>query len=553
MIISAYQTLLKKRYECTECDYDSNLITHLWFHTLEVHTPKAFEGVKTKSVSNEEQALNLVAEQNNDIIIAISNLKAGISLALHDFDDRMQKSLNEIKEECRNNKKVMDEASKDISKLITNMERIESTSLEALKTIENKLDDLSQNVNSSSDTNPNPPPTEEPHPSEIPPSSSKLEMLVVADSIGKNANFRLLESRSQVLLRTATAYTALADSDARNPETNFKTVVKKEIKKRKFSYLVMGGGTNELSNLDTTAINADKFEDLEKKAVDSARNYFSIAEETLKENPSLRKIVLLNRISRFDLLHKDPLQIKHQLSNLANLEYSKLHTRSSLKDKIIIGKHNIDNSIFNRDQMYGIPGAGKYDGIHMFGRKGKIAFTNSLLDILKSAEIIKTSDNTTFHKSAGRNIPSQPAEIHQPAGSNSTHHFSENDHPDFTSQPSQNIHPSGRNNYSKPYENNPQHENVQTHHPAGRKVTGQPTVNIQPPGRTNSSKSSGNTYHNQHENVQTHQPAGRDSHSTCPQTLYQQSPQLKPEHQNNQPQYSRGSVNRNRYERQVGN
>ena len=61
---------------------------------------------------------------------------------------------------------------------------------------------------------------------QIPP-TGKAEMLVVADSIGLNANFQYIEKRSKTSLRTATAYTALADSDARKPEKNFKAIIKK--------------------------------------------------------------------------------------------------------------------------------------------------------------------------------------------------------------------------------------------------------------------------------------------------------------------------------------
>ena len=137
-----------------------------------------------------------------------------------------------------------------------------------------------------------------------------------------------------------------------------------------------------------------------KKTVKSAKNYFRVAEEALEENPTLKKIVLLNRIPRFDSMNMDPLQIKHQLSNLANHEYTKLHSKSQFRERIIIGKHNIENSAFSREQTYGKAGFGRFDGLHMVGKNGRTAFTNSLENILVDADIIKPKIS---NHPAGRN------------------------------------------------------------------------------------------------------------------------------------------------------
>ena len=55
------------------------------------------------------------------------------------------------------------------------------------------------------------------------------------------------------------------------------------------------------------------------------------------------------------------------------------------KNKIMIGKHRLDcpNDMVN--VRYKDDVNGKYDGVHMYGSQGRVAYTMSVLDIIKSS------------------------------------------------------------------------------------------------------------------------------------------------------------------------
>ena len=73
----------------------------------------------------------------------------------------------------------------------------------------------------------------------------------------------------------------------------------------------------------------------------------------------------------------------------ANTLYRQLWFESSLKGKIIVGKHNLKCSNDARLQRYTGPGRiglrEKYDGVHMYSLEGKVWYTDNVLSILRSS------------------------------------------------------------------------------------------------------------------------------------------------------------------------
>ena len=61
------------------------------------------------------------------------------------------------------------------------------------------------------------------------------------------------EEYSEADIDVVTAYTVDADDNARYKERNLKAIVPNELKKKKYDFLVMQSGCNELSNLDCQA------------------------------------------------------------------------------------------------------------------------------------------------------------------------------------------------------------------------------------------------------------------------------------------------------------
>ena len=88
---------------------------------------------------------------------------------------------------------------------------------------------------------------------------------------------------------------------------------------------------------------------------------------------------------RFDKSEVDPLSLKKTLVKIANTNFHQLWLDSPLKDKIFIGEHRLDCS--NREQIhrYTDVNTKRYDGIHMYGKSGQRAYTESVLSIMKMA------------------------------------------------------------------------------------------------------------------------------------------------------------------------
>jgi hypothetical protein len=78
---------------------------------------------------------------------------------------------------------------------------------------------------------------------------------------------------------------------------------------------------------------------------------------------------------------------------------------SALKDRIVIGKLNLECSGDQIEGRYRDDWSGRYDGVHLYGSQGKITYSSSVGQILKSA--LSTSHLTsspsslssTFHSS----------------------------------------------------------------------------------------------------------------------------------------------------------
>ena len=84
------------------------------------------------------------------------------------------------------------------------------------------------------------------------------------------------------------------------------------------------------------------------------------------------------------------MSLKAELAEYANSIYRHLWFESSLKDKIVLGKHSLDCSEKTRLARYTDRINNRYDGVHMYGEAGRIAYTDSVLAILSSV-IVKQS------------------------------------------------------------------------------------------------------------------------------------------------------------------
>ena len=185
--------------------------------------------------------------------------------------------------------------------------------------------------------------------------------------------------------------------DSNSPGKSFLEVVDKEIGKSTYKYLVMGGGSVDISNLDTKEATDEDMEDLRNKTIESAKQLFCIAEACIHDYKHLEKVVLFYRTPRADLRNSDPFNLKPQLSDLANSVYKELWIKSQFKEKIVLGEHIFElNSEYDHVSIFGQPMQNEnYDGIHLRGASGREALTASILRILRKAKIASDEVKST--------------------------------------------------------------------------------------------------------------------------------------------------------------
>ena len=89
------------------------------------------------------------------------------------------------------------------------------------------------------------------------------------------------------------------------------------------------------------------------------------------------------------------------MADYANNMFHQLWLESSFKHKIRIGKHRLDCPEEELIQRY-MASNGKYDGVHFYGVSGRVAYTNSVFNILNTCipgqnQTLRLSEDT-YHR-----------------------------------------------------------------------------------------------------------------------------------------------------------
>ena len=225
--------------------------------------------------------------------------------------------------------------------------------------------------------------------------SRKPRMLLIGDSITNSLDTRVIAQASDSNITKVKAYSAVYDDvaneakqAARYPQNNYSDIAQHELGKAQFDILLLQAGSVDITNLKTRGNPTEHFDYFNQQTVQSAKNTFSVAVDALNTHPSLQKVVICKQIPRYDTAETDPLQLKSALSHIFNNTLVDQWMKSPLKDKIYVGTHNIDCSGGIREARYRCTKSGRYDGVHLYGTTGPKAYTNSVINILKSADII---------------------------------------------------------------------------------------------------------------------------------------------------------------------
>ena len=111
---------------------------------------------------------------------------------------------------------------------------------------------------------------------------------------------------------------------------------------------------------------------MKEVARESSETMIKVAEDLIRANKSIKKVILLDCIPRLD--H----QLKSNIAVFSNNLNRECIAKSSLGNKMIAGAHTIATNDLN----YGKLDTKAFDGVHMHGVEGNAMFTKSILNIL---------------------------------------------------------------------------------------------------------------------------------------------------------------------------
>ena len=146
------------------------------------------------------------------------------------------------------------------------------------------------------------------------------------------------------------------------PELNHTDKVTSELAAKKYDTLVLKGGVNEISNINTNQDFIKNIDDWKNKVAENSIKMFQLAEKSLAEHPSLRKVIILKRIYRCDNT------IKESLSQFANTVYDDYWRERGCPSNIVIADQKLQCDGNLRMQRYGDGNLNNYDGIHHYTR-----------------------------------------------------------------------------------------------------------------------------------------------------------------------------------------
>ena len=184
-------------------------------------------------------------------------------------------------------------------------------------------------------------------------------VLFIGDSISANIDLDLLARATKAEFCQAKAYSSVKDTlssvwknAAKFPNSNFTEKVPAELQKGTFQLMVLQAPSVEITNLNTH-INPSKYIKLFEQHTDlSAKNFFSVVENSLKIQPTLNKVIVLKLIPCHDPPSVDPLGLKSNLSKMFNEKLDELCMNSPFKSKVFVGSHNIDCTGAIRESRY---------------------------------------------------------------------------------------------------------------------------------------------------------------------------------------------------------
>ena len=220
----------------------------------------------------------------------------------------------------------------------------------------------------------------------------KHKVAWVGTSISKQLDRSKFKEDLNVDLVVERAYCIEDEVNAHFRSKNFRAVVPDVILKDDIDTLVLQTGSIEITNLEVNKtvmdtkkhINEHKKQWFEKVERDST-NLFNIAEDALKRSATLKKVIIIKRLPRYDRSRDDILGIKSQLSEYANNCYDQLWIKKGCPDNIFVVQLNgLKSTGYIREIVYGKTKSKNYDGIHLRGPHAVRHFSYRAVQAIKS-------------------------------------------------------------------------------------------------------------------------------------------------------------------------
>ena len=150
--------------------------------------------------------------------------------------------------------------------------------------------------------------------------------------------------------------------------------------------LILQSSANDITNLKPD-ITTENIVEIQSKADETSRLMVHLADRATREYPNINKVVILALPPRLDSLS----EISEKANNALKEEVKKYNN-----DKICVVEPNIALQGLTKENVFGSKSE-RNDGVHMNGKHGKEAYTNSIINALKSSGIANKKKNTKLN------------------------------------------------------------------------------------------------------------------------------------------------------------
>ena len=208
--------------------------------------------------------------------------------------------------------------------------------------------------------------------------------------------YPVLESATGSLILPVKATPSVYDERAFNPRQNVQAVLQNQLSNgRRVHTVILGAPSVDITNQD---VSKGILEENTMETMASARNMVEAANYAI-ETGQVEQVLLMQHAPRFDTPRDDPYGARPHLARLANETLSRVVSESKHKKKLIVGSHTgLMKEGKDRVDMMTNTGdnwrcrnvnRGKFDGIHYYSKMGQHAMTNSMLEVLRKAGLVR--------------------------------------------------------------------------------------------------------------------------------------------------------------------